>query len=360
MTTNSIADEIREGRDQSTKLLEFRVHRALRGRSHRLPRRDSKSEGRTQIATQELSDDQLSATVATDKGILSLLILSFSLPNTSSFASPVASPEREGVSSPLKTEIPKSAAAAESAASLGEASSHRFSPSLLPSTTQRLAGCFPPSPLTSSFPFCRSSPRSTSASRFFLPFGRLLPLSLSSSRSDERRRSLFFPSSLSLCSTFLFLAAIFPERKRRPNGKWECRARAGGGREASDSRREGLDKQTCAVRGLQFKSHDAATSSAPVLSPVSGLDVMSVVHTLRHRRLWILRQGDRDGIRDDHATCSCYPSTTASLATAEATAATAAYNFSLSAARSETNLPCLASLLAMLRPQQRQHGERPS
>ena len=105
-------------------------------------------------------------------------------------------------------------------------------------------------------------------------------------------------------------------------------------------------------------SSNPTTSFSPVLSPVPGLNVKSVVHTLRHRRLWILREGDRDRIRDDHATCSCYPSTTASLATAAA--ATAAYNFSLSAARSETNLPCLASLLAMLRPQQRQHGERPS
>ena len=33
-----------------------------------------------------------------------------------------------------------------------------------------------------------------------------------------------------------------------------------------------------------------ATSSAPVPSPVPGLNVMSVVHTLRHRRLWILRE----------------------------------------------------------------------
>ena len=97
----------------------------------------------TQIrrTTQEQSYDQLSATVAVDKGILSLLILSLS-PKHKLVCSPVASPEREGVSSPLKTEIPKSAAAA---ASLGEASSHRFSPSLLPSTTQRMAGWLLPS-----------------------------------------------------------------------------------------------------------------------------------------------------------------------------------------------------------------------
>ena len=36
-----------------------------------------------------------------------------------------------------------------------------------------------------------------------------------------------------------------------------------------------------------------ATSSAPILSPVPGLNVMSVVHTLRHRRLWILRERGR-------------------------------------------------------------------
>ena len=285
-----------------------------------------------------------------------ILSVSLSLLNTSSFAPPSHRERgREGVSSPLKTEIPKSAAAA---ASLGEASSHRFSPSLLPSTTQRMAGWLLPS--IPSYFFLSFLPFfSTLYIRIALlsPF-RKTSLSRSPAQMKGAALSFFLPPSL---QHFPLSCSHFSRAKEE--AKWEMGVQkcAGGGREASDSRREGLDKQTCAVSERTAAQIPRRTPRRPRLfspSPVPGLNVMSVVHTLRHRRLWILREGDRDRIRDDHATCSCYPSTTASLATAAA--ATAAYNFSLSAARSETNLPCLASLLAMLRPQQRQHGERPS
>ena len=77
------------------------------------------------------------------------------------------------------------------------------------------------------------------------PF-RKTSLSLSFSRSDERRRSLFFPPSLSL-QHFPLSCSHFSRAKEE--AKWEMGVQkcAGGGREASDSRREGLDKQTCAV-----------------------------------------------------------------------------------------------------------------
>ena len=134
-----------------------------------------------------------------------------------------------------------------------------------------LAGCFPPSPLTSSFPFCRSSPRSTSASRFFLPFGRLLSLSLSPAQMKGAALSFFLPPSL---QHFPLSCSHFSRAKEE--AKWEMGVQkcAGGGREASDSRREGLDKQTCAVSertAVQIPQRRSRLFSLPFRASTSSL-----------------------------------------------------------------------------------------
>ena len=119
-------------------------------------------------------------------------------------------------------------------------------------------------------------------------------------------------------------------------------------REERRIRAEGLDKQTCMegcsqnptmlVRSF-VRSFGASSSSVPF------------VHTLRHRRLRILRERERATKRRDATPPETESATTSESAmlhvrsfmlsihgaAAVAAAATAAYNFSLSASRTERN-----------------------
>ena len=117
-------------------------------------------------------------------------------------------------------------------------------------------------------------------------------LSRSPAQMKGAALSFFLPPSL---QHFPLSCSHFSRAKEE--AKWEMGVQkcAGGGREASDSRREGLDKQTCAVSKRSAAQIPRRTPPRPRLFSLSvpGLNVMSVVHTLRHRRLWILRERGR-------------------------------------------------------------------
>ena len=155
-----------------TSLPEFRVHRALRGRSHSLPRRDSNQKDDTRTVLRPT----LCHCCRRQRDTFFAHPLSLSLSQTQARLLPRRIARGRESHPLLKRKSPR----------VPPPPPRSAKPHLIdfpPRCCRRrrsgwLAGCFPPSPLTSSFPFCRSSPRSTSASRFFLPFGRLLSLVL--------------------------------------------------------------------------------------------------------------------------------------------------------------------------------------